>query len=225
MLLGLGSTIFVALTGAVGLVAHGASMLLAGLVLVRGLLGLTNAPLHPASARMVFDRVPGPSRGVANGQVTFAACLGIAGSYYLMGSLIDRYDWPIAFLISSSATLLVTIVWTIRTRSHHDPLGLEATQRPANPDLSALSLVIRRRSVICVALSYSAYGYFQYLFFYWIEYYFEQIQHQGVDVARWYSTMITLAMGAGMLGGGWLTDRVPRSFSPQVAGPWYRRSE
>ena len=30
-----------------------------------------------------------------------------------------------------------------------------------------------------MALSYSAYGYFQYLFFYWIEYYLEQIQHRG----------------------------------------------
>ena len=58
--------------------------------------------------------------------------------------------------------------------------------------------------MICIALSYSAYGYFQYLFFYWIEYYFEQIQHQGVDVARKYSTMITLGMGIGMLSGGGL---------------------
>ena len=112
-------------------------MLLVGLILVRALLGLTNAPLHPASARMVFDRVPGPSRGVANGMVTFAACLGIAACYYVMGSLIDRYDWPVAFFISSSATLLVTLLWTIRTRSHRDSVGREATQRPANPDLSA----------------------------------------------------------------------------------------
>ena len=217
VLLGFGSMIFVALTGAVGLAAHEAThALLLGLILVRGLLGLTNAPLHPASARMVFDRVPGPSRGFANGLVTFAACLGIAVCYYLMGKLIDLYDWPIAFLISSGLTLLVTLVWTVRTGASREPIASEATRRPANSDLSALLPVIRRRSVICIALSYSAYGYFQYLFFYWIEYYFEQIQHQGVDVARKYSTMITLAMGVGMLSGGWLTDRVPRSLSPRV---------
>jgi MFS transporter, ACS family, D-galactonate transporter len=216
VLLGFGSTVFVALTGAVGLAAHGASTVLLGLILVRGLLGLTNAPLHPASARAVFDQVPGPSRGFANGLVTFAACLGIAVCYQAMGKLIDRYDWPIAFLISSSLTLLVALTWTYCTRASRDPVGSEATQRPANPDLSALLPVIRRRSVICIALSYSAYGYFQYLFFYWIEYYFEQVQHRGIDEARWYSTMITLSMGAGMLGGGWLADRVPRSFSPRM---------
>jgi MFS transporter, ACS family, D-galactonate transporter len=216
VLLGFSSTIFVALTGAVGLVAHGASTLLLGLILVRGLLGLTNAPLHPGSARVVFEQVPAPSRGIANGLVTFAACLGMAVCYYAMGTLIDLFDWPIAFLISSGLTLLVALVWTFRTRASGEPVGREATQRPANSDLSALLRVIGRRSVICITLSYVAYGYFQYLFFYWIEYYFEQIQHQGVAVARKYSTMITLAMGAGMIGGGWLADRVPRSFSPRM---------
>jgi MFS transporter, ACS family, D-galactonate transporter len=216
VLLGLSSTIFVALTGAVGLATHETSTLLLGLIMVRGLLGLTNAPLHPASARMVFDRVPGPSRGFANGLVTFAACLGIAVCYYLMGKLIDLFDWPIAFFISSGLTLVVALLWTFRTRASGAPRAGEATQRPASFDLSELLPVVRRRSVICIALSYSAYGYFQYLFFYWIEYYFEQIQHQGVEVARWYSTMITLAMGVGMLGGGWLADRVPRSLSPRL---------
>ena len=83
-------------------------------------------------------------------------------------------------------------------------------------DLSALFRVLRRRSVVCVTLSYTAYGYFQYLFFYWIEYYFETIQGQGRGVSRGYSMMITLAMGAGMVSGGWLADRVPRSFSRRV---------
>ena len=216
VLLGFSSTIFVALTGAVGLVAHGASSLLLGLLVVRSLLGLTNAPLHPASARMVFDHVPAPSRGLANGLVTFAACLGIAVCYYAMGTLIDLFDWPIAFLISSGLTLVVALVWTFGTRATGEPVGSEAPQRPASSDLSALLRVIRRRSVICITLSYAAYGYFQYLFFYWIEYYFEQIQHQGVAVARGYSTMITLAMGVGMISGGWLADRVPRSFSPRT---------
>ena len=32
--------------------------------------------------------------------------------------------------------------------------------------------------MICITLSYAAYGYFQYLFFYWIQYYFETMQHE-----------------------------------------------
>jgi MFS family permease len=216
LFLGFGSTIFVAMTGLVGFFAQGATSIWLGLLVVRSVLGLTNAPLHPGSARMVYDQVAPKSRGLANGLVTFAACLGMAVCYYLMGTLIDHFDWPIAFLISSGLTLMVALVWTLGTRSFRAPEDVLAAERPANSDLSALLGVIRRPSVICITLSYVAYGYFQYLFFYWIEYYFETIQHEGRDVARGYSTLITLAMGAGMVSGGWLADRVPRSISPRV---------
>ena len=67
--------------------------------------------------------------------------------------------------------------------------------------------------VVFVTLSYTAQGYFQYLFFYWIEYYFETVQKQGVEVARQYSTVVMLMMGAGMVFGGWLTDRASGWFS------------
>jgi ACS family D-galactonate transporter-like MFS transporter len=216
LLLGFGSAIFVALTGVIGLAATGAQSVCLGLFVMRSLLGLTNAPLHPGSARMVYDSAPPEWRASANGWVTFAACVGIATCYYVMGTLIDHFDWPIAFLISGGVTLVVALVWTVRTRGWQRPLNAFAGGTSTGADLSALLQVLRRRSVVCVALSYTAYGYFQYLFFYWIEYYFETIQSQGRGVSRGYSTMITLAMGAGMVGGGWLADRVPRSFSRRV---------
>jgi MFS family permease len=73
--------------------------------------------------------------------------------------------------------------------------------------------------VIAITLSYAAFDYFQYLFFYWIQFYFENIREGGESVARGYVTLITLAMGVGMIGGGWLADHVPRSLSP-----WARRA-
>ena len=57
--------------------------------------------------------------------------------------------------------------------------------------------VFLRPGVICLALSYAALGYFQYLFFYWIQYYIGTVQHLGTDVSRRYSTLITLTMGTG----------------------------
>jgi MFS family permease len=216
MVLGFGSTVFVGLTGVVGLVSRSPTELWIGLLIARALLGLTNAPLHPAGARMVFERVPASSRAMANGLVTFAACVGIAATFHVLGRLIDRFDWPRAFLISGGATLVVALVWTVFSRpagglSDADGDGAAAHKRF---ELSALWPILRRRGVACVALSYTAYGYFQYLFFYWIQYYFETKQHVPPSVARGYSTMITLAMGAGMLGGGWLSDRLRHSHSP-----------
>jgi MFS family permease len=210
-----GSTVFVALTGAVGLLAEGPWALSTGLLIVRSLLGLLNAPLHPASARMVFERIPTKSRAMANGLVTFAACLGIAGTYYALGNLIDRFDWPIAFVISGGMTFLVALVWTVGSRPGMGVADATPVVR-SRFALSALWPVLGRRGVICVALSYSAYGYFQYLFFYWIQYYFETMQHVDRGESRGYNTSITIAMGMGMLSGGWLADRVPRSLSPRT---------
>jgi MFS transporter, ACS family, D-galactonate transporter len=215
MVLLFGSTVFVALTGAVGLLAARPTTIWIGLLLVRSLLGLFNAPLHPGSARMVFERLPAPSRAMANGLVTFAACVGIAATFHAMGFLIDRFDWPIAFLVSAGITLLVALVWSSGTSPARDDWDV-ALEKRAPFALSASWPVLRRRGVICMTLSYAAFGYFQYLFFYWIQYYFETMQHVDRSVARGYNTTITVAMGIGMLAGGWLSDRVPRLLSPRV---------
>jgi ACS family D-galactonate transporter-like MFS transporter len=55
-------------------------------------------------------------------------------------------------------------------------------------------------------LSYAAVGYFQYMFFYWMEYYFETILELGKDRGRLYATIPSVAMALGMAAGGRLTD-------------------
>lgn len=215
MVLCSGATVFVALTGGVGFLADSPGSLWIGLLIVRSVLGLLNAPLHPASARMVFECVPPSSRSMANGLVTFAACLGIAASYVVLGKLIDLFDWPVAFLISGGLTLLVAAAWSLSPRPGRDTGG-SPNGSGVGIELPALWSVLRRRGVICLTLSYTTYNYFQYLFFYWIQYYFETMRHVDPGVSRGYSMTITLAMGFGMVAGGWLADRLPRSMSPRA---------
>jgi MFS family permease len=64
-------------------------------------------------------------------------------------------------------------------------------------------------------LSYALVGYFQYLFFYWAQYYFEKVQGLPKETGRWYSTTLSLAMAAGMVLGGWLSDRALSRFGPR----------
>ena len=215
VVLGFGSTVFVALTGGVGFLCRGPLALWLGLLVVRACLGFFNAPLHPASARMVHGHVPPQSRSLANGLVTFAACLGIAATYSVMGALDKLFDWPGAFLVTSGLTLMVALIWTVATRGDTEPPGF-GIHHLRGSTVSAIWPVLRRRGVVFVTLSYTAMGYFQYLFFYWIQYYFETIQKESSGVAREYTTMITLAMGLGMVSGGWLADNVPRRFSPRI---------
>src|SRR5262249_60405107 len=76
----------------------------------------------------------------------------------------------------------------------------------APADLSILA----RRDLWLISLSYTAFGYFQYLFFYWMDYYFKDVLHVDKVNARSDSFWITLAQGAGMVLGGLCTDTICR---------------
>lgn len=111
LLLGFGSAVLVPITGLTGLA--GAAGILAALCLVRGLMGMVNAPMHPAAARAVSFWIPPAGRGLANGMVTGAAVVGISVTYLLFGRLMDLVGWQWAFGVSGFVTLLVAIVWML----------------------------------------------------------------------------------------------------------------
>ena len=206
-----GSALFVAGTSAVGFFSHSALSLWLGLIAVRSMMGFVNSPLHPAAARMVFAHVPADAKSLANGLVTFAACAGISATYYGFGALIDRLSWPSAFCVTGWITLVIALCWTWGTRGLPpvvDAADGEDLSESHSVSVPPATSVFMRTGVIFLTLSYAALGYFQYLFFYWIQYYIGTVQHLGTDVARRYSTLITLTMGLGMIFGGWLADRV-----------------
>ena len=70
--------------------------------------------------------------------------------------------------------------------------------------------LLGNRSLVLLTLSYSAVGYFQYLFFYWLEYYFKSILKLDTDTSRLYATIPMLSMAAGMFLGGWVADDLSR---------------
>jgi MFS family permease len=204
-----GSAVFVALTGMTSWLAADVTSLWVALLVVRCLMGAVNAPLHPASARLVGHSVPRSQTSLANGLVTFAACVGIASTYFVFGGLMDRLDWPGAFYASSGVTLLVLVAWVVGTAP-------AASARPETTSANILSEALdlfRHRGLICLTLSYAAMGYVQYLFFYWSQYYFKDVLDISIERSRLYSTFVTLANGVGMVLGGWLADGAMRRFS------------
>jgi MFS family permease len=111
-LMGFGSALFVALTGAVGFVAHSAATVVLLLLIVRAAMGVFTAPIYPASGRALLHWLPPRQRAGANGAVMGAALLGIACTYFGFGALLDQFDWPAAFLITGGVTAVLAVVWT-----------------------------------------------------------------------------------------------------------------
>jgi ACS family D-galactonate transporter-like MFS transporter len=214
-----GSAVFVLLTGCVGILVPSAFLAFPALLAIRSLMGIVSAPLHPAAANAVSLDIPIMRRSAANGLVTGAALLGIASTYPVFGYLIDRLEWPGAFAVAGSATAICGWLWARCERETVSgpremlsddkvpPSTSPTHARPRSPD-SIQSFVRRNKNLLLVTSSYAAVGYFQYLFFYWMHYYFETILELGSRDSRLYSAIPPLAMALGMPLGGWLSDRI-----------------
>lgn len=195
-----------AATGIVGGMAT-ASALVATLFVVRGVMGFLSSPLHPSTSRIVSNWFPLERRTAANGFVLSAAMLGTALTFYLFGGLMDRLPWPTAFLVLGGITATFGLLWFLFA-------GDTPTARRAPPTKSdqstAFWTLLFNRNLLLLTVAYFAVCYFEYLFFYWIQYYFGTVRNLGNDTSRLYSTIVTLAMGVGVLSGGWITDRFVR---------------
>jgi MFS transporter, ACS family, D-galactonate transporter len=215
----LGSSVFVALTGVIGLSISGGATAFIALVVVRGLMGIVSAPLYPACAAAIGHWVPSGSRSRANGLVNGSALIGVAITPLVFGALIDLLDWPAAFLIAASVTLVLALVWYVFVGTASEQLqpGDGDTQGTDNQagDHSPWWNLLKNRGLLLLTLSYGAVNYFQYLFFYWMNYYFQTVLELPESRSRAYAAIPPLAMAVGMPLGGWLTDRLEDAFGPR----------
>ncbi|HSH15219.1 MAG TPA: MFS transporter, partial [Verrucomicrobiae bacterium] len=208
-----------------GFAAVAGGQLIVALIVVRGLMGLFTTPLHPGCARAVVAWMPAGRVSWANGLVTFGAVLGMTSTYPLFGALMDWLDWPAAFLVVAGALVVLTAGWafyaTDRPGQHRSVNDAERRlidgrsvfeNSVAAGSGEGRAAPLLSRSLVLLTLGYAAVGYFQYLFFYWSEYYFQEVVRLSTGQSRNYTTVLVLALGLGMPLGGWLADRARRRF-------------
>ena len=232
LILAVGSAVFEAATGLGGLGMTNTAMALESFLVIRTLMGIVNAPLHPGTSRMVPLWIPFAQRGRANGFIFAAAGAGIAGVAVIFGYLIDWVGWRWAFILMGGATALLALLWawyaTNRPAQHPSVNAAELgwieegnEDRGSNIEARAPSSagwwrLLRNRSLICLTISYGAVGYFQYLFFYWMNHYFVQVRGLDPEVSRFYSSIPLGVMVVGMLLGGWFSDLMVRRFGYRI---------
>jgi MFS family permease len=218
--MGFGSALFGVWTGMIGFAVFSAGSVLVLLLVVRGLMGLFTAPIYPATGRILAHWLPAGQRAAANGAIMAAALVGISSTYVGFGTLLDWFDWPIAFVITGTITALAALLWTWygrnRPQEHPGANAAELQWIGDNPQLDEPATRVSRgwlsllsnRSLVLLTVSYGAIGYFEYLFYFWMHYYFEKVLTVGKTESRLFSTILSLAMAGGMLMGGWLSDRL-----------------
>ena len=216
IVMALGSAFFSVLTGVAGFVFATAAQVWLSLVIVRSLMGLFSTPLHPGSARAISDWIPMAQRSWANGLVTGAAIVGVACTHVGFGVLMIWFGWRGSFLVIGLVTALWALVWSRytahRSSTPRGPDEVKASSAKASATgWNSWKGLLRNRDLILLTLSYAAVGYFQYLFFYWIHYYFEKVLNLGKGASAFYSAILPLAMALTMPLGGLLSDRLQRT--------------
>ena len=219
--MGIGSALFCAVTGAIGFGWIAGAQIWFTLFMVRSLMGMTSAPLHPGAARSVGNWFPGEQKPLANGLITGASILAYAVVHPVFGGLIDRVDWPIAFVITGFLTALLAVAWRIWVKdgpenheatTSHSELDAGNQHSPSEPTRT----FSRDRNLWLLTLSYAAVGYFQYLFFYWLHFYFDSVLKMDKTESRVLAGIPNLAMALCMPLGGWLTNRARRRLGQQT---------
>lgn len=203
-LFGVSMGAFVILTGMLGWVTARPEGLWLGLLVIRGCAGLCNVPLHPGAAHIVAESISARGQATANGMVTAGALIGIAFCYPTFGWLIDHFGWQLAFVAGGLALVGYGVIWRLLMSPSDLQDNSQAASNQIDPIVDTRRLQLG--NLWLLSISYAAYGYFQYLFFYWMDYYFKTVLHVPTVDARWASFWITLAQGAGMVLGGICTD-------------------
>ena len=220
--MGVGLGFCAALTGTLGWSGLAVPAMLLPLLVIRGTAGAASVPLHPGAARAVSLWTPLRERSTANGLVTAGALVGIALTYPVFGALMDRVGWPSAFVIAGAALMAFALLWSAlaadnpagHRRTNHAERELVAEGGTAPPRTRAtpreVLALFRNRGLVLATLSYGALGYVQYMFFYWVEYYFSQVLRLPDSESRQAAFVVAMAMAVGMAVGGWVADGLCR---------------
>jgi MFS family permease len=211
LLMSLSAALFTGLTALGGKPGLGSVVgVVPALIAIRLGLGVGTAPLYPACARMTGNWIPIAHQGGVQGLIIAGSSLGGAVSPMLFSWLISIYQWRTSFFIAAVATAGLGILWFWAVRDYPDGAQSNHASQPETP--VAWSRLFANRSLMLLTLAYFTLNYFQYIFFYWIYYYLGEIRQIGFTKSATYTTIIFLTMGIMMPLGGWISDRLTRSY-------------
>ncbi len=98
------------------------------------------------------------------------------------------------------------------TSSLEDSAPIQAKHAASTPWRRLLT----DRNLMLLTLAYGTMGYFEYIFFYWIYYYFGQIRHIGSSQTAIYTTILFLAFTLMTPLGGWISDFLSKLYGAKV---------
>lgn len=205
----LGAGVFTGLTALCGPSALGALFgIVPAFLLIRIVFGAWSAPLYPSCGRLVASSIPPNQRARALSIVVSAAAIGATAAPFVFSRLIVAFGWRSCFWVAGLATLALFFICYIWLR---EPSAARQVSLPReHTTRNDWRLLLTNRNLLLITGSYFALNYFQYLFYYWIYYYFGEVRKLGKDQTTFATTAMFISMAITTPIGGILSDRAVR---------------
>ncbi|MBX9627123.1 MAG: MFS transporter [Gemmataceae bacterium] len=208
----------------------GAAAGLASLIVVRFLFGAAEAGALPNAAKVVSRWFPAGERGRVQGVTLAAAQFGAvaapAASAYLIAAAGWRWVFPAYGLLGVAWAVGFWLWFRDDPAAHrrvndaelrHIRTGADADRPAAAPGPVPWADVVANRGVIVLALIMVLGAFYTYFFYSWFQKYLNAARGVGNVEAGHLTSLVMAGSAAGMLGGGWLADRLPRWAADPVA--------
>jgi MFS transporter, ACS family, D-galactonate transporter len=211
---------------------HAAVAGVGGLLGLRFLLGVAEAPCFPANSRVVATWFPRQERALATSIYTVGEYIGLAFLSPLLFLLLAAYGWRSLFLVAGMAGLIFSIVWRAKYREPADSGanqaeldhiaaggGIVAPTSQQQPfSWRAAGRLLKRRQMWGVCLGQFAGNSTLVFFLTWFPTYLAK--DRGMDWLKigFFAVLPFIAASIGVLFGGWWSDRMlKRGLSPNIA--------
>jgi MFS family permease len=174
---------------------------LAGLVLLRLMLGVGESIAFPGSSKIICRHVPPARRGVANAAVAAAIALGQAVGTFAGGLIVAHYGWRPMFVLCGAVTLLWLAPWSSMMRSLPPDSGGHG--RAHFP----VSKLIGQRALWATSFGHFTVNYGFYFLLSWLPLYLVQQRGFSLEGMALLAGSVYAAQAASALLLGWACDR------------------
>jgi sugar phosphate permease len=194
------------------------------LLLVRFLFGVGEAGVFPSMSRAFGRWLPVRERGRAFGFTLMAAGLGGALTQPLVVALLERMHWRYSFLVFGAVGIVWAVAWYWWFRDDpHTHRAVNAAElrlidsgMPEPHGRVPWEAMLRSPHLLalCGAHMFAVYGLYFYLT--WLPTYLLRAHGFDLKAVGWLAALPLLSTAAGILLGGWASDRLTRRFNLRV---------
>lgn len=158
---------------------------LISLVVVRFVLGASEAATFPVGSRAIRNWTPPSERAFANAFMMAGSASAAAASAPLVSWLMVRFGWHSAFYLTSLIAFAIAVIWYLVARDdprHHPWVSqkelnwIHPDRNEAPPRQTSLLHILRDRDILFLSLSYTCEGYVLFIFVFWLYIYLVEVR-------------------------------------------------